>query len=256
MKLRLPISAAAVLIAPIPVASGQASDTVSSGVPAGSHALEFQVRNLVSLSSFSGTTVSYKRYLIGHAFRIGISMSHSSTDGTGGRKEEWIFSELDSLESVEFDVRTNQRRTSSEVLGQFLFYGLRRTPFDTYWGVGPVLGYESRVSDRERWPQDTTGYDPSRYYEYQIHMVWENFYGGVVASVGVEWVWRTHLTLVAEYTSTAKYGSSRSRDEERRMGRYRVGESIVKYIQESDESISGPFIRFSSGVKFGVVIWF
>lgn len=255
MNSTLRFFALALLVAPVSPSWAQSVDESSPPIPAGSHALEFQVRNLVSLGSFFGGTISYKYYLPNHAVRIGLSVNQDFYDRTGDRTDRREFVELDSLIVEDFDVGDKQALRQAVLQSQLLFYGGNRQRVETYWGLGPLIGYSRRDLDRKTWPQDTTE-TRLRTSGYEYTRITEDYYVGVVASVGFEWSWRKHLGVVAEYSSTVHYGKSRFSGVQRSKNWWRLEGDTILVLDEERERSSGPLISFSSGVKFGVVVWF
>ena len=204
----------------------------------GAQALQFKIYSHFTLSGFSGSTLSYQRFLKDRfALRIGLTLEsvHRNTDESvsyyEGEIEEWYDGGAD-LVYYDHDY---------SLAAQVLWYS-GGPPVSLYYGGGLRFDYASSRDDH------TSYYDSPDGLLVRFRTYEGSSWGlGLTGTVGVQWLVTSFIALHAEYGLSLMYGSgSRSvtSTEEPSGDEYR----------ESSEWTS-PELR-SHGVLFGLSVYF
>lgn len=242
---RVLLASAALLSAFLVVAGtafGQDTGQASFATPlrAGARALQFQIAPDFTLSSFQGSTLSYKlQRSATSAFRLGVSISGSGTGAdSDGSTTQW-----DTLR-VERAGQTEQNAFSVAVAIQMLRFHGSASRVVPFFGFGPGASFsrshrESRISS-EQFVQDNGA--TSR----QVQT-----WGQGLA--GVEWFAGRQLSFHAEYGLRAGYmWQHESRTESHRAN---SNGTVLHTDQALKEDADGWFLRDGS-VLFGLSVYF
>ncbi len=200
----------------------------------GIHALQFEIENDFDLSSFQGSTISFKKHTSDHsAYRVGLSTSFSSSDQTRDQYENG--------ESVPYARETKTNSFSATVNLQKVFY---RSPASTaihlFYGLGPKLGFSHSGSDSR--------IDSSPSAISDRHSDRDAWTFGLSGVLGVEWFASRDISFLAEYGSALQYDYSKRTDEQTIYGQT-TDRNLIK--EKSDG-----FSLNSSAVKFGLSAYF
>lgn len=224
------------LVSPGDVFAAGADPT--GGLPhKGSHALQFQIDESFTLTSFQGSMISYMKFLRNRtALRIGISVSGYLSE------EEQIreYPNSDSLGLREAD--SNSWSHNFTLLGQLLRYK-RRGLIWLYYGGGPKIVYANRHND---------SYDYRRYGD-ELTKVYSDFKLlswsiGSSGVVGVQKLFGDYVALHAEYAFSIMYRWTSSTSESKRAG---SPDQDMKITRDS----SSLYVS-SDGVRFGLSVYF
>jgi hypothetical protein len=200
----------------------------------GAWALQFQINNNFSLSSFQGSTLSAKRHFSDKkAVRFGVSLSGSFSDqdqisgapGTVGPKAE-----------------LDENSQGIGINTQFVIYPSPDKSVNFFFGAGPVLQF-SRSS------QTSTSSNNSLTTRNKIKFTaWSR---GITGILGVEWFAIRNISFIAEYGSTLGYNSTSQTD------------TVEQKTDTSGYIVTNELKRNSKGlqlgpglVKFGVSVYF
>ncbi len=205
----------------------------------GTKALQFRVNSLLSLDPFQGSLISYQEQLTSEkARRIGVSISSKLWNGDGSH-DELRYSSYDSTyDTTDYSFTRNEYSFALSISVQQIKYESLKKGFFFYSGAGPTLGF----SYTERNIKPKTEFDSSNKYLSKYINIG---YGGVI---GVEWLIKKNMSLLAEYRSTISAG-------------YKYISQYLKFVSSSgsynirDEITKGPTFNFSSGVKIGLSIY-
>ncbi len=205
------------------------TDSVSN-IPQGKFALQFQVKENFSISSFQGSILSGKYFFNnGNAFRAGLTVSVNTEDKNFSQSIN---------DSLVYQNAPNNKKYSSVFISQYLFYfhGLENIYY--YAGAGPYFGYFlTKSSDAPIPIKYSTTLSGSSGSQKEIRI-------GLEAVFGVEWFFDKRFSLSAEYGVLGYYGK---RNEE------------FHYIQNSlmkNENNETKKFNFSGNTKLGISIYF
>lgn len=213
-------------------AHGQTAEAQPAGAKnslvKGAWALQFQINNNFSLSSFQGSTLSAKRhYSNKKAVRFGISLNGS-------------FSDQDQVSRVPGAVgpknEIDENNQSIGVNTQYAIYPSPDKSANFFFGAGPFLQFSrSSRTSTSIFPNNA----PSAINQIK-NTAWSTGISGVL---GVEWFATRTISLLAEYNSTLGYNSSRQTETSDVFG------SWVKRTSKGLQLGSG-FVKFGLSVYF------
>jgi len=185
----------------------------------GKFALQFQISDNLTLSSFQGATISGKYHLgIRSAVRLGISVGLNDT----GSDRKVMYS--DTLNFYE-DAESNS--ISFYINSQYLNYLVRTDVIGFYLGTGPTVGFENYESDNNISINDST--------IQKVTSSGESFTVGLDAIAGVEWSFNKDMSLSAEYgfkfayTHESVNNDNPSRQDERKTDRFSLADHYIKF---------------------------
>jgi len=194
----------------------------------GSWALQFQINDNFTLSSFQGSTISAKRHFSNkRAIRFGMSLSSAVTD------QDQSSSQTAGSDHAESDA---QRITINT---QYALYPSPDKNVNLFFGSGPVVSLSrSNTTTRSLRGSFSTA-NRTR------DTGWSAGLSGVL---GVEWFATRNISLSAEYTSSLVYSSSNIKA---------ISEQIASNrITFETERHTKAFQFGSGGVNFGLSIYF
>ncbi|MCH8495123.1 MAG: hypothetical protein LAT57_05760 [Balneolales bacterium] len=215
------VSTVLILIITIPICFvyGQDSDN-SHSLQRGSKALQFEISNNFTLSSFTGSVISYKYHVSDNqARRIGLSLNNS-------------YIERDLPES-ETEYKNDQLDVSLGVEYTWLNYTQPDSDMKFYYGYGPRINVGYVMRDQVFGERST---DMKR-----------NMLGVAgIGYAGVEWFFKSSMSLHAEYRMSAQvnYYSERNRIEIEGEGTDSSKNTITTFTLNGD------------GVRFGLSVYF
>jgi hypothetical protein len=202
----------------VPSLSAEDDTPLSKGV----RALQFEINNNFDLSSFQGSTISFKKHTSDRsAYRIGITSRVSFSDNEDERN--------DSLLGTSDGTSLNLGLRTQKIFYKPVFH---RSSF--FYGLGPVfsMSYTKGTSESNNGSKSENKST--------------TFSGGISFVGGVEWFPTSSIGLLAEYESELayKHNSSTSKSENP-DGEVSKRERRNKYFSLS-----------SLTVKFGVSVYF
>ncbi|MBU0473195.1 MAG: outer membrane beta-barrel protein [Bacteroidetes bacterium] len=194
---------------------------------AGKFALQFQISENFTLSSFQGGTFSGKYHLSNNsALRLGFSLYHNNDE----RMADDNYPSPDTT----FNNRLNNNSTRVEVLLQYLQYANISNSISMFYGGG--INYSSSLNNNKEYQKELSRFLEQSYYQVGINLL-----------IGVEWFVRSNIGISAEYESGFSYSKN---------------EIFYKKISETSDDKDGEkeertMYRFSpNSVKFGLSIYF
>ena len=200
-----------------------------------SRALEFQITQNFSLSSFEGSTVSFKQHLTPwQAIRYGLSVSATSSKNDGSQ------SNSNSQTFIE-----NYSRYSASANAYYLWYSAPKKVIYFYYGAGPIVGYS--YSNDE---QTTTPFPDRGTWKSVSKNKTKLLTAGIGVLCGVECFVIKDVSLCAEYNISALYSHQRS---EKSYSNFNVGYPID---YNDNQTSSDGFSLTSNSVKMGLLIYF
>jgi hypothetical protein len=164
----------------------------------GAWALQFQITNNFTLSSFQGAVISGKYHLTPNsAVRLGVSLNGEFSDGNNAST------------SVTADtIRLGNSRIESNngqviiVTGQYLFYPAPESDVNVFVGVGPFIQYNRNHLEREQKNVSS----PFGFASVTVSSADAHTWGlGATGLLGVEWFAAKSLSLHAEYGVSLQY---------------------------------------------------
>ena len=211
-------------ILPATVVYGEEQNTNDDHpIDADSRALQFQIGGNFTLSSFSGSAISYKRHVsderarrVGISFNNGYAWQERSEDGMNERDRTQL--------SLGVDIDYT-----------WMNYLTPESSISFYYGYGPGISLDYDRSEQELGSRvDET----------------EEFIMGVsaIGYAGVEWFFHSSMGLHAEYGASIRF-SHRSREVTRTDNDDLPSESV------SERSTSQIFFG-GDGVRFGLSVYF
>ncbi|MBN2566204.1 MAG: hypothetical protein JXB46_10890 [Candidatus Eisenbacteria bacterium] len=226
------VPAALIAWASVGAASG---DGVSHADRAGMQAVQFSVKDLLELSSFQGTLISYQRFLTDtRALRVAAGLALDFND----RSTDVEFAGIDAAASADLTDWDHE----GTVKIQLLFYRGEDSVL-LYYGGGPTVGYADY--HYENIIYGVSGDDLDYRYYGQDGSEWLL---GLQSVLGVQWTVNDHFALHGEYGLTA---------------RYRLTESTSSYfrsdnpdLEEWSESRTTSPELSSDGVLVGLSVYF
>ena len=214
------------LLAAVQFTLAQESESSTTDL-AKSWSLQFQINNNFQLSSFQGSTISAKYHLSSkHAMRFGISLSGNIQD--------------QELDRMRMGVQENKLdRLSLQVRSHYLFYFPSIKKTQLYFGVGPTLEYLN---------------NDTKTLESLSKRTRESYLWGVGISgvLGIEWLVRENIGLLAEYGTSFLYNYSKSED----VYKQTVPGNDEYEIMDRTEQEMKAFSINSLSIKFGLSVYF
>ncbi|MEX2632981.1 MAG: hypothetical protein WD267_03030 [Balneolales bacterium] len=200
----------------ISLAQGQDNES-ENPLQSGSKALQFKISNNFNLSSFAGSTISYKRHVSEYrAHRIGVKLNNK-------------FSMRDHTNN---DINSDNSRLELNMGMEYTWmnYTNPDSNIKFYYGYGPGidLGYTWSTADfvsQERTSQSST------------------FGISGIGYAGVEWFFQSSMSLHAEYLATVRVDHYRSKNN--------AETNVVRNKVNNTEFQLG-----GNGVRFGLSVYF
>ena len=190
----------------------------------GAWALQFQIRQHLTLSSFQGAAISAKKQLSPRrAFRLGMSVE--------GRYR----SESEEQDGEEEPGSSSTNSQSIFLNAQYIGYAPLRNAVAVYYGAGPSLGFDRNRSTQENSETNREQVNTSTYFSI-----------GVEGALGVEWFVRSNISLTAEYNAGLDYS--------RRVDTSSIEQPDVE-DRESKTMLNSVGLD-SEGVRLGVSVYF
>jgi hypothetical protein len=188
-----------------------AQDSVSeqNSLRAGAWALQFSISSNFRLTSFQGSTFSFKYQLSEkHALRAGITINGNTNTGSSSTTS----SIADSITNLNPTDNSSDAANVSFVV-QYLWYKNPSGPVHVYFGLGPLISYASSHNSSSSSNLRTDAYyDTVSVYHY--FQYWQQAANksnskqwgiGLTAAVGVEWFACHWLSIRAEYSEGVQY---------------------------------------------------
>ena len=159
------------------------------------HSLQFRVTNVLSLSSFKGTLISYKFHFNDkRAIRFGISLvSRSIAEDKLSEKD------YEELENTEQNLIYGD--LSLYFSGEYLYYFNPSDEIKFFAGIGPQVNIF--IDDKST--KDFTNSDTSANYSYYKDYTRHTYQLGLTSAYGLEWFFRKNMSLHAEYSFSFLY---------------------------------------------------
>ncbi len=216
----------------------QAQDKISNDtlLNDSSRALEFQINQNFTLSTFEGTTVSFKHHLNAReALRYGVSLSVQSQKNDQSTPTNSMQTTKD--DNVSY---------SASVNAFYICYTATAKAVYLYYGTGPIVGYAYSNAKQTSQGSPSVGSMSS-----EVKSKGKKSFTGLGALCGVECFVTKNISLCAEYSISALYTHNHTEHSESSFfsdgaiaGRYEV------------QATSGVFNLTSNGAKMGLVIYF
>lgn len=207
-----------------------------------SRALQFQIGSNFTLNSFQGSTISFKYHLSRtSAFRAGLSIDLSSTDGEGN-SGSFISDTVSSIADQNSDMSSYmvQFRT------QYIYNINPGSKFLLYTGAGPLFGYDKSQGKSEteyQYPRQA----PIKSISDQKRTMG---YAGISGLMGVEWFASSGISLSAEYGLDIRYFWTKQEQTQQNL---QINSSKVRNttsIKSTGWEIYGNFVKFGLTVYF------
>ncbi len=206
------------------------TDTKNSLVK-GAWALQFQINNNFSLSSFQGSTLSAKRHFSNKkAIRFGASLSGS-------------ISEQDQSSITENEIKSDENGQGILVNTQYAIFPSPEKSANLFFGAGPFAQFSrsNRISTTSSIFLTST----------RVKTKATTWAAGISGVLGVEWFATRTISLLAEYNSTFGYNSLSESDKTEQ----KTSTSRYVVVNENKRNIKG--LQLGSGfVKFGLSVYF
>lgn len=207
-----------------------------------SSALQFQIGSNFTLSSFQGSTISYKYHLSRtSALRGGLSLDLSSgdrEDGTDNFANDTIYSISNG--------NTDSKSFRIQIRMQYIYYFNPGSKFLLYTGAGPLFGYE-KTNYKNETITNVPGFAPAMSIADQKR---SSSYAGISGLLGVEWFASSGISLSAEYGLDIRYIWDKENQEQKRSQI-----SYPNYRTVSSSKLTGWQI-YGNSVKFGLSVYF
>ncbi|MBI3365592.1 MAG: hypothetical protein HY033_11875 [Ignavibacteriae bacterium] len=233
MRIRIVILVGVTIVMCSYLLVAQESESKKNSLQEGMWAMQFQINNNFTLSSFQGTTISVKRhYSPTTAIRLGTSLSFSFDNRDGS-----------STNTLEPNPRSDDSNGQSlDVRVQYLWYPSPASAINMYFGAGPLVGLSHSKQTFEQ--SFLNNGQPVTSVRTDEGTAWGIGISGVL---GLEWFATASIAFNAEYGSSMTYAWQKQ----------------VSSITLSDaspapgnESTRHSFGLFSSGVRFGLSAYF
>ncbi|MBU0712119.1 hypothetical protein KKA87_09400 [bacterium] len=214
-------------------------------------ALEFKLSNLISLNSFQGNTISYKKYCgDGRAYRLGLTMGINGNTINADKKYTYDCQDIDSIYSELYDDEDVATDVSFNIYLQRLRYFNPDSRFQSFYGYGPMIGYTYSNDQDKMWSDEPSSNNTKRVLKYNDYFI------GATISLGVEWFCLKNISLLAEYNS---YFYFAYRDEDysyTRMYSTNIDNEKVWFKSINSYTQIKRFFNYYDYVKLGVAIQF
>jgi hypothetical protein len=194
---------------------------------AGKYALQFQVSQNFTLSSFMGSVISGKYHLTNkNAIRIGLGFS--STMGNQSSVTQYSSGASD-VNNV-----SEGNSQSVDITAQYMITPVISDKIRFYCGAGPKFGLNfSKINNT------SNAVNTSQYIDKQNT---KGYSAGIMCSAGVEWFFSSKMSLCAEYGLTYVYSYAKITGDYN--GSYTATQETYKY------SFDGNNVRFGLSVYF------
>jgi len=200
---------------------------------AGKFALQFQITDNFTLSSFQGGTFSGKYHFSNNsALRLGVTLSQSNIDEE--YSETNVYPDITNIGSTENNYSNYQISFSL----QYIDYLKTINSIAMFYGGG--VNYFTSPQNRESSAK------------YEVPTVsnsadYNNYGFGVSLLIGVEWFVRSNMGITAEYGTGYQYSA---------YEKVNVNEDIINDISRNSKSTQTRYGFSPSSVRFGISIYF
>ena len=209
-----------------------------NSLEAGKWALQFQINNNFTLSSFQGAIISAKYHLTdSKAIRFGVGGNYTFRENNAGNLQDDTYS----YSGQESDTKNY----SISISTQFLSYIIPDKEVLLFWGVGPMVQYSKSTQNQTN--QSNISSVSTETNDTNNSHAWDF---GASAVLGVEWFAAKSFSLHAEYGVSLLYN---------------WGESIYSYSNKNSQNpeISGTssqnqrnWFFNANSVRFGLSVYF
>ena len=202
------------------------------------YALQFQIDQNFSISSFQGGIISVKKHLADNAaVRIGVSLTASSAQSDESVKNS-------PADTIRGSTSSNPRGFSVGVTAQYVYYADTPAPINLYFGGGPLLNYSRFARNDEQ--NDFSGSNFNRRKYGSEENRWSLGAGG---QLGVEWFATEYISLLGEYGISLTYSWSKY------VNSTTYSNNGGEYTQERDTQAN--IFQFNPvSVKLGLSVYF
>jgi len=216
-------------------AAAAQGDRRDNSIKKGVWALQFQITNNFTLSSFDGSVLSAKYHLSKtRALRLGLGVDLVLVDSD----DRVVDTRADTL-SAEFSEEADSDRWGFELNLQYLFYPIPDGNIHLFFGAGPLLGYDRVDSEITRSSIDSFSELLTATNKTSSWSV------GVSSVLGVEWFAAKQISILAEYGLSLRYQWIES-------SRMNVAnDRTLTHDEERDT-----FTVNASAVRFGLSVYF
>lgn len=172
------------------------SDSVKTSIAENAKCLQFRIGSNFSLSSFQGSTISYKKHTsVNRAYRVGITVSG------GMSKDSRSYEYINVTDSLHRDYNINNNDFSIAVNWQRLKYSRSGNTY-FYYGYGPNISYGLDYQNNLAEEFNTT--EPE-IIEEQDKRVLHGISVGATLLAGVEYFITASVSIHAEYSQGINY---------------------------------------------------
>lgn len=215
-------------------------------------ALQFSIKNLLSLSSFYGSMISYRVDLNNNkAYRIGISLSEKYDNRNSEIESGSQFIIDDTLRNYTEIIDRSYPSTDISITINYLKINKLRNNTEQYLyiGYGPVFGFDyyKYKDDTDRSTYNYTVGDQTSSYSRNGNIY--SFRIGLNAAVGIERVLKDNIYISAEYNPQCYYVYENFHDKQKNTDNY--GDIVYKNTDRKSNSI-----KISQSVRFGISLFF
>lgn len=178
---------AAWLLAAEVKAQTQETQAANNAMTKGAWAMQFQINQDFTLSSFKGATLSLKRhYSPSRALRFGLNLGGS-------------FSNSEEKNSNDTQVEIDGNSQNIGLTSEYVVYPSPEKRAKLFFGVGPSLGF-TRSSQ--------TNLNLNTQPRLRAKSTSNTWSMGITGVIGVEWFANSHISFLAEYSSFLGYSST------------------------------------------------
>jgi hypothetical protein len=223
--------------------NGQEQPSHANSLKSGAMALEFGIRNNLTLSSFQGATLSAQYNLSQtNAIRAGVGLSGNNGDSNT----------LGSLTIADTNANSSSGGSSqnSDAITftlQYLWYMNPDDIVNFYLGAGPQVQYSHSHDNEQTISASSNNYWSKSIYNYTDNSWWV----GVSAVMGVEWFVTKSISLHSEYGISILYNRYTSK------GSQGILASDPSSSNINNSSAGGRGWQLgNSGVNFGLSVYF
>lgn len=172
------------------------ADSTKTSIADDAKCLQFRIGSNFSLSSFQGSTISYKKHTSeNRAYRIGISVSG------GILKDSQVYEAYDDTDSLHYDYTRNNGDLSIALSWQLLKYSRSGNAY-FYYGYGPNIAYGLDYQKALR--EETRTTEPEIIEEQGLDIN-HGISIGAILLAGVEYFITNSISIHAEYSQGIKY---------------------------------------------------
>lgn len=173
------------------------TDSTKTSIAENAKCLQFRIGSNFSLSSFQGSSISYKKHTSeNRAYRVGISLSGRMS------KDSQAYNSYNNTDSLHSDYNINNNDFSIAVNWQFLKYS-RSGNMYFYYGYGPNIAYglDYKKNLREMFYYLTE----TEIIEQQDKRILHGISFGATLLAGVEYFITASVSIHAEYSQGISY---------------------------------------------------